>query len=188
MHRRRRPKAQCTAGFGNPTVERTFALQRPSGLRVKTTLKFHGMRRDFGAPNFVPSNQGDAAAIASLHKESIMTQKPTSNHNDEPTRSDPSIASHRSDAEYKVGPGRPPRGYRFKPGKSGNPKGAKPKPPSIAPDLKLALERALNKTVKLKQGEKERIVTMAVAGIEQLVAQFAKGDRHARRDRGQTWR
>jgi hypothetical protein len=140
------------------------------------------MRRDFGAPNFVPSNQGDAAAIASLHKESIMTQKPTSNHNDEPTRSDPSIASHRSDAEYKVGPGRPPRGYRFKPGKSGNPKGAKPKPPSIAPDLKLALERALNKTVKLKQGEKERIVTMAVAGIEQLVAQFAKGDRHARRD------
>jgi len=87
-----------------------------------------------------------------------------------------------SDAEYKVGPGRPPREYRFKPGKSGNPKGAKPKPPSIAPDLKLALERALNKPVKLKQGEKERIVTMAVAGIEQLGLQFAKGDRHPRRD------
>jgi hypothetical protein len=87
-----------------------------------------------------------------------------------------------SDAEYKVGPGRPPREYRFKPGQSGNPKGAKPKPPSSAPNLKLALERALNKTVKLKQGENERVVTMAVAGIEQLVAQFAKGDRHARRD------
>ncbi len=99
-------------------------------------------------------------------------------------RTDCSAASQAaaSDAEYKVGPGRPPREYRFKPGKSGNPKGAKPKPPSIAPDLKLALERALNKTVKLKQGEKERIVTMAVAGIEQLVAQFVKGDRHARRD------
>jgi hypothetical protein len=52
----------------------------------------------------------------------------------------------------------------------------------MAPDLKLALERALNKPVTLKQGEKERIVTMATAGIEQLVAQFAKGDRHARRD------
>ena len=49
-------------------------------------------------------------------------------------------------------------------------------------DLKAALERALNKTVKLKQGEKERTVTMATAGIEQLVAQYAKGDRHARRD------
>ena len=47
---------------------------------------------------------------------------------------------------------------------------------------RLALERALNKTVKLKQGDKERTVTMAVAGIEQLVAQYAKGDRHARRD------
>src|ERR1044072_4212343 len=52
----------------------------------------------------------------------------------------------------------------------------------MAPDLKAALERALNTTVRLKQGEKERIVTMAVAGIEQLVAQYVKGDRHARRD------
>ena len=100
-------------------------------------------------------------------------------------RSSDSCAASRPaamDAEYKVGPGRPPRAYRFKPGQSGNPKGANPKPPSIAPDLKRALECALNSTVKLKQGEEERTVTMAVAGIEQLVAQFAKGDRHARRD------
>lgn len=87
-----------------------------------------------------------------------------------------------SDQEYKVGPGRPPREYRFKPGQSGNPKGAKRKPPSMAPDLKAALERALNEPVKLKQGEKERTVTMAVAGIKQLVAQFAKGNHQARRD------
>ena len=33
-----------------------------------------------------------------------------------------------SDQEYKVGPGRPPKEYRFKPGQSGNPKGAKRKP------------------------------------------------------------
>jgi hypothetical protein len=84
--------------------------------------------------------------------------------------------------EYRVGPGRPPTEYQFKPGQSGNPKGAKRKPPSIAPDLKLLLERALNKPVTLKQGEKEQIVTKAAAGIEQLVNQFAKGDRHARRD------
>ena len=84
--------------------------------------------------------------------------------------------------EYKVGPGRPPREHQFKPGQSGNPKGAKRKPKSMATDLKAALECALNKTIKLKQGEKERIVTMATAGIEQLVAQFVKGDRHARRD------
>ena len=94
----------------------------------------------------------------------------------------PAAPATASDADYKVGPGRPPREHQFKPGQSGNPKGAKPKPPSMAPDLKRALERALNSTVKLKRGEKERTVTMAVAGIEQLVAQFAKGDRHARRD------
>ena len=84
--------------------------------------------------------------------------------------------------EYKVGPGRPPKEFQFKPGQSGNPKGAKRKPPSATPDLKLLLERALSTKVKLKQGEKEQIVTKAAAGIEQLVNQFAKGDRHARRD------
>ena len=94
----------------------------------------------------------------------------------------PAAATETSEQEYKVGPGRPPKEYRFKPGQSGNPKGAKRKPKSMAPDLKVALEQALNKTIKLKQGEKERIVSMAVAGIEQLVAQYVKGDRHARRD------
>jgi hypothetical protein len=34
----------------------------------------------------------------------------------------------------------------------------------------------------LRQGDREQIVTKATAGIEQLVNQFAKGDRHARRD------
>ena len=87
-----------------------------------------------------------------------------------------------SDPEYKVGPGRPPKEHRFKPGQSGNPKGAKRKPPSIALDLKAALERALNKKITLKQGKRQRTVTMAVAGMEQLVVQFAKGNHQARRD------
>ena len=91
-------------------------------------------------------------------------------------------AAKSTEQEYKVGPGRPPKEYQFKPGQSGNPKGAKRKAPTIELDLKAALERALNKPVKLKQGEKERMVTMAVAGIEQLVAQCVKGDHHARRD------
>lgn len=86
------------------------------------------------------------------------------------------------DQEYKIGPGRPPKEYQFKPGQSGNPKGAIRKQPTMAPDLKLALERALRKPVRMKQGEKEQLISMAVAGIEQLVAQYAKGDRHARRD------
>jgi hypothetical protein len=84
--------------------------------------------------------------------------------------------------DYRVGPGRPPKEFQFKPGQSGNPKGAKRKPPSIATELKYQLERALCGKVKLRQGSREKTVTCAAAGIEQLVNQFAKGDRHARRD------
>jgi hypothetical protein len=40
----------------------------------------------------------------------------------------------------------------------------------------------LSGKVTLRQGEQEKIITKAAAGIEQLVNQFAKGDRHARRD------
>jgi hypothetical protein len=87
-----------------------------------------------------------------------------------------------SDHEYRVGPGRPPKEYQFKPGQSGNPKGARRKPRSIAPDLKGLFERALSGKVTLRQGDREKVITKAAAGIEQLVNQFAKGDRYARRD------
>jgi hypothetical protein len=97
-------------------------------------------------------------------------------------RSDPAAPATASGEEYKVGPGRPPRQYQFKPGQSGNPKGAKPKASAIAPDLKAMFKRALRKEVTLKQGDKEQIITIGEAGIQQLFAQYAKGDRHARRD------
>jgi Family of unknown function (DUF5681) len=87
-----------------------------------------------------------------------------------------------SNADYRVGPGCPPREHQFKPGQSGNPDGARKRPPSIAPDLKALLQAALSKKVTLTIGDKERILTKAGAGIEQLVDQFARGDRHARRD------
>ena len=87
-----------------------------------------------------------------------------------------------ADDGYKVGPGRPPREYQFKPGQSGNPKGAKRKSQSIARDLKAILDRELNAKVPVKQGDKLLTMTMAEAGIKQLIAQYAKGDRHARSD------
>ena len=106
-----------------------------------------------------------------------------SEHTNNNDRADAAAApTETSEPEYKVGPGRPPKVYRFKPGQSGNPNGAKRKPKPIAPDLKAALERALHEPIKLKQGEKERITTMAEAGIKQLVAQFVKGNHQARRD------
>jgi hypothetical protein len=85
-------------------------------------------------------------------------------------------------AGYRVGPGSPPREHQFKPGQSGNPQGARKRPPSIAPDLKILLQAALSKKIALTIGDKERLLTRAAAGIEQLVEQFARGDRYARRD------
>ena len=87
-----------------------------------------------------------------------------------------------SNAPYRVGPGFPPREHQFKPGQSGNPHGARKRPPSLAPDLKILLQAALSKKITLTIGDKERLLTRAAAGIEQLVEQFARGDRYARRD------
>lgn len=87
------------------------------------------------------------------------------------------------DLEDKVGPGRPPKQHQFKKGApSPNPKGRPRKDATLAPDLKKALEDALNKKVAVKTGERQILVSKATLGIEQLVHQFAKGDRHARRD------
>ena len=97
-------------------------------------------------------------------------------------RSDAPPPTDPPDQEYRVGPGRPPKEHQFRPGQSGNPKGARRKSRSIELDLKALFERALSGKVTLRQGEQEKIITKAAAGIEQLVNQFAKGDRHARRD------
>jgi len=85
-------------------------------------------------------------------------------------------------ANYKVGPGCPPKEHQFQKGKSGNPKGAKRKAPSLAPDLKKLLQDALERKITITQGEKPRTLTLFTAGIEQLVKQFVKGDRHARKE------
>ena len=85
-----------------------------------------------------------------------------------------SLKTEPSDQDYRVGPGRPPKEHQFKPGQSGNPAGGRRRPTSIAPDLKALFERALNEKVTLRQGEREKIITKAAAGIEQLVNQLPK--------------
>jgi hypothetical protein len=80
---------------------------------------------------------------------------------------------------YEVGYKRPPKHSRFRKGLSGNPSGTKREGQSIA-DLRALLEQALN--AKIRSGAGAELVTAAAAGIEQLVAQYAAGDRHARRD------
>jgi hypothetical protein len=86
-----------------------------------------------------------------------------------------------AEEEYRVGPGRPPKEHRWKPGQSGNPKGAKPKK-RLIPELKAEFERVFSRKLKVTQGDQQRLISRWVAGLEQLSIQFAKGDRHARRD------
>jgi uncharacterized protein DUF5681 len=99
-----------------------------------------------------------------------------------PLRRKPAATVAAERGEYQVGPGRPPREFQFKPGQSGNPKGAKRKLPSILPDIQAMLEDALSGSTTLRQGNKERTLSKLEAGIEHLVDQFAQGDRNARRD------
>ena len=87
-----------------------------------------------------------------------------------------------AEEEYRVGPGRPPKEYQWKPGQSGNPKGASQKKRSLIPELKQHFERVFSQKLKVMQGDRQRFISRWVAGLEQLSIQFAKGDRHARRD------
>jgi len=81
---------------------------------------------------------------------------------------------------YSVGYCRPPRRSQFKPGQSGNPTGKRRK--ASAPDLKAQLQSALNETVTIRSGKQQKKKSKGEAGIDQLVDQFAAGDRNARRD------
>lgn len=99
---------------------------------------------------------------------------------DEPLSSETAGSSN---DEYRVGPGHPPLESQFKKGApSPNPKGRPRKDATALPDVKKLFEEALNKKFKLKKGDKDVFLTRTALGIDQLLNQFAKGDRHARRD------
>src|SRR5713101_2090569 len=84
---------------------------------------------------------------------------------------------------YKVGPGRPPKQYTWRPGgRSPNPKGRPKKVPSLKPDMKKMLEDCLHERIEVTKDNKKVKLTRLELGVRQLVNQSAKGDRHARRD------
>jgi hypothetical protein len=93
-------------------------------------------------------------------------------------RSDPP-----ADDTYKVGPGFPPKQYTWKKGgPTPNPKGRPKKVPTMKPDVKKAFEDAIFDKVEVKKGDKKVWISKINLGLQQLATQFAKGDRHARRD------
>jgi Family of unknown function (DUF5681) len=84
---------------------------------------------------------------------------------------------------YKVGPGFPPNEHKWKKGcPSPYPKGRPKKVPSMEPEIKKIFVGAMNVTVHVTKADKKVILTRLAMGFEQLAIQWAKGDRHARRD------
>jgi len=52
----------------------------------------------------------------------------------------------------------------------------------MVPDVRKAFEEALQKKVLVSTGDKKVLMSRIKIGLEQLLNQFAKGDRHARSD------
>lgn len=74
--------------------------------------------------------------------------------------------------DYDIGYGKPPARTRFKPGRSGNPKGR----PKAAKNLKTELQEELLETVAIKESGKTRKVSKQRAVLKSLMAKAVHGD------------
>jgi hypothetical protein len=79
------------------------------------------------------------------------------------------------DRDYKVGYGRPPLESRFKPGRSGNPKGRKPGSRNVSS----AIRDALLRKVVVVENDRRQIITLLEAATRQLANKAAAGDLRA---------
>lgn len=78
-------------------------------------------------------------------------------------------------AGYKVGKGRPPKDWQYKPGQSGNPRGR----PKGSLNKSTILRNVLNEKVALPDGDKSRLVSKSEAVIQALTAKAMEGNPRA---------
>jgi Family of unknown function (DUF5681) len=102
---------------------------------------------------------------------------------DEAAKQTPTVdATESSPDGYIVGPRQPPWETRWKKGDpSPNPKG-RPRKNAALIDVKKLFEYVLNRKVTVTRNGRQTALAKLELGFEQLANQFAKGDRHARRD------
>ena len=78
----------------------------------------------------------------------------------------------------KVGFGNPPEEHRFKPGRSGNPKGR----PKGRKNLATIIHQACSQKVQVKDGNRTRMISKLEAVILQLTNKAASGDARAAKE------
>jgi replication-associated recombination protein RarA len=76
---------------------------------------------------------------------------------------------------YEIGYRRPPASGRFKPGKSGNPKGR----PKGSRNFLTLLEQELNKTISVTENGRKRKLTRLQAIVKRMVNSALAGDQRA---------
>jgi len=74
-----------------------------------------------------------------------------------------------------VGYKRPPKHTQFKPGQSGNPKGR----PKGTQNLKTDLREELGEIVRVREGDREILISKQRAFVKSLIASAVKGDTRA---------
>ena len=89
--------------------------------------------------------------------------------------SSPGADGRTTGSDYLVGYGRPPKHTRFKPGRSGNPKGR----PKRHRNLLTIVKETLNEPIAIRVGERTRNVPQVEALVRTILNRALKGDLRA---------
>lgn len=104
-----------------------------------------------------------------MTKRQPPPKRPTRQH-----RAD-SVRGTDADAPYDVGFGRPPEHTRFRPGRSGNPKGR----PKLRRNLKTVVRDALNEAITIREGERKRRTSRLDALVRTVLNKALQGEAKA---------